>query len=191
LKFVQKDKENMKKLLILIALIIATFAFTQTAEAATDSAGVSAALKPIESQTTQKDKRVEALERVFENYNSPLAPYAEAYVKSADKYGVDWRLLPSIAGLESSFGKRMIPGTYNAYGWGSGTIYFTSWEDGIDKINSKLKSNYMDKWGAQTVWEIGPIYAESPTWAVRVNSFMEKIEAEYAGEAADGLEVTI
>ncbi len=180
----------MKRILILIVLLIALFASTDQTFAATDSAGVSAKLKPIETQTTQKDKRVEALEHVLEDYNSPLVPYAEAYVKSADEYGVDWKLLPAISGLESGFGKHMIPGTYNAYGWGSGRIYFTSWEDGIDKINKSLKSRYMDR-GAITVWEIGPIYAESPTWAVRVNSFMEKIEAEYAGEAADGLEITI
>lgn len=180
----------MKKLLILIALTIATFAFIQTAEAASDSAGVSAKLKPIETQKTQKDKRVEALERVFEKYNSPLVPYAGAYVKSADQYGVDWKLLPSISGLESGFGKHMIDGTYNAYGWGSGRIYFTSWEDGIDKINKSLSERYYAR-GADTVWTIGPIYAESPTWSVRVNSFMEKIEAEYSGQAADGLEVTI
>mgnify|MGYP003393774385 CR=1 FL=1 len=129
--------------------------------------------------TKGPDHRVEALEKVFEKYNSPLLPYASAYVQSADKHGVDWKLLPSIAGLESSFGKRLMPGSYNGYGWGGGHIYFASWEDGIDKINSSLALKYYGR-GANTVWSIGPIYAESPTWAVRVNGFMNQIDAQLA-----------
>jgi hypothetical protein len=35
----------------------------------------------------------------------------------------------------------------------------------------------MNKWGAKDVYSIGRYYAASPTWAVRVESFMNKIEA--------------
>ncbi|MBP7832252.1 MAG: glucosaminidase domain-containing protein [Candidatus Levybacteria bacterium] len=169
----------MRQLILLVALLLVTSLFPTNIYAATNAAS-SAALTPIQLAPKEAiDSRVKALENVLEKYNSPLKPYAKAYVEAADKHGVDWRLLPSIAGLESSFGKHYIPGTYNVYGWGSGRIYFDSWEDGIDHINSKLKANYMDKWGAKDVWEIGPIYAESPTWAVRVNSFMSQIDKEY------------
>lgn len=123
--------------------------------------------------------RIMAVENIFKKYNSPLTGLGRAYVTTADKYGVDWRLLPSISGLESSFGKFLMPQSYNAYGWGGGYIYFKSWEDGIDTINKTLRANYMDKWGAKDVWEIGPFYAESKTWSVRVNGFMEQIQAEY------------
>lgn len=126
---------------------------------------------------TKPDSRVEALERVFEKNNSPLAPYAKDYVKCADKYGVDWRLLPAISGLESSFGQHMIQGSHNGYGWGGGHIYFSSWEEGIDHINKTLASRYYGR-GAKDVWTIGPIYAESPTWAVRVDRFMSQIDNE-------------
>jgi hypothetical protein len=180
----------MKKIIFIIAFITLFGLFPKHAFAASESAGVSASLKPIESTKAQKDKRVEALERVFEKNHSPLTPYAAYYVQSADKYGVDWKLLPAISGLESGFGKAMIDGTYNAYGWGSGRIYFTSWQDGIDTINKGLAERYYAR-GADTVWEIGPIYAESPTWAVRVNNFMNQINAEYVEKATDTLAITI
>lgn len=169
------------RLLILVAtLLLVAALFPQQTYAKTPTAATSAALvSSLEKEATEQDIRVVALQNTLEKYDSPLVPYAQTYVSEADKNGVDWRLLPSIAGLESTFGKRYIEGTYNVYGWGSGRIYFESWEDGIATINATLRKNYMDKWGAQDVWEIGPIYAESPTWAVRVNYFMGKIDEEY------------
>jgi len=124
------------------------------------------------------DTRTKAVRNVFRKYNSPLVDQAVFYVKYADEFGVDWKLLPSIAGLESTFGRFLMPGSYNAYGWGGGYIYFESWEDGIRIINRALRQNYMNR-GAQDVWSIGSIYAESPTWAERVSRFMEEINREY------------
>jgi hypothetical protein len=136
------------------------------------------------------DLRVKALERLFEKHNSPLAPYAKVYVETADKYGVDWRLLPAISGLESSFGVHQLSGSHNSYGWGGGRIYFDSYEDGIETIISSLKKRYYDR-GADTVYKIAPIYAESKTWAPRVTSFMNQIDAEYAHLGTHQLELTI
>lgn len=169
----------MRQLILLVALLLVTSLFPTHIQAAPNAAS-SAALTPLKiGEKEALDYRVSALESVLNKYKSPLAPYAKTYVQAADKHGVDWRLLPSIAGLESSFGKHYIEGTYNVYGWGSGRIYFDSWENGIDHINKTLRANYMDKWGAKNVWEIGPIYAESPTWAVRVDKFMNEINSEY------------
>lgn len=170
----------MKKIIVLITLLfIFTFSTSKT-HAAEKIADASAALQSPENASTGHvvDARVTAVQNVLERYSSPLAPYAKDYVHYADKYSVDWKLLPSIAGLESTFGKNYIPGTYNVYGWGSGRIYFDSWAHGIEVINKSLRTRYMDR-GATTVWTIGPIYAESPTWAVRVNSFMAQFEREY------------
>lgn len=169
----------MRLLILVIALLLATTIFPKNTFAQNHAASSAALVPNLEKQVTEQDMRIVALENTLKKYDSPLAPYAKTYISEADKNGVDWRLLPSIAGLESTFGKRYIEGTYNVYGWGSGRIYFDSWEDGIATINAALKSNYMDKWKATNVWEIGPIYAESPTWAVRVNFFMEKIDEEY------------
>ncbi len=144
---------------------------------------VAASIKPV-------DVRIKALQNVLSSHKSPLAPFASAYITTADKYGVDWKLLPAIAGLESSFGKRQMPGSHNSYGWGGGHIYFTSYEEGIDKILYALRHKYYDR-GADTVYKIAPIYAESPTWAPRVVSFMNKFEAEVNRLELEKLTLTI
>ncbi len=169
----------MKKIILVLALIFVASLLPKKAFAQ-DVARPSASLV---SNLTCKadalnDKRVAALRNVFARHNSPLVEYAGLYVKYADENGVDWRLLPAISGLESSFGIYLIQGTHNGYGWGGGTIYFDSWEDGIATIDKALRQNYIDR-GATDVWSIGPIYAESPTWSVRVNSFMNEIDEEY------------
>lgn len=169
----------MKTVIAIIIVIFAILFFTKSAYAQDKVSEASANLvEYIPQNPYVLDTRVKALRNVLERYNSPLASEAENYVKYADEYGVDWRLLPSIAGLESTFGKFLIPGSYNAYGWGSGRIYFESWEDGIRTINKALRERYMDR-GATDVWSIGPIYAESKTWSVRVNYFMSVFEKEY------------
>ncbi len=169
----------MKKLIFALAIIFALGLFPQQSQAAEVSySSAKLTSKIVAVKSIENDARVRALKNVFARHNSPLVDEAEHYVRYADQYGVDWKLLPAISGLESSWGIALMPGSHNAYGWGGGHIYFESWEDGIRTINAALKSNYINR-GATDVWSIGPIYAESPTWAVRVNRFMNEINAEY------------
>ncbi len=174
----------MNKIIILLITAIAFGTFVPTANAATNTQDTN-----VLAINTQ-DLRVQALENVLSKYGSPLAPYAAFYVETADKYEMDWRLLPAIAGLESSFGLRQMPGSYNSYGWGGGHIYFESIEDGVETVLSALKTKYASR-GATTVETIAPIYSESPTWAPRIRSFMNKFEAEYARLGMHSLELTI
>jgi hypothetical protein len=126
------------------------------------------------------DIRVRKLQAYLEKYNSPLAPYASVFVSEADRYNLDWKLLVAISGVESTFGKRYPQGSYNAWGWGiygTNRFSFPSWEIAIQTISRELRMRYMDKWQAETVWQIGRYYASSPTWASRVVYFMKQIEA--------------
>lgn len=172
----------------LVSVIIGTHSIQ--AYATEKSMQTSAVLAVTEKPVETEDLRVKALEQVFGKYNSPLKPYAKAYVTTADKYGVDWKLLPAISGLESSFGQAQMPGSYNSYGWGRGYIYFNSVESGIDTVLSGLKQNYINR-GALTVEAIGPIYSESPTWAVRVKRFMNEIDIAYKKLESNVLTLTI
>ena len=169
----------MRQLALAVTLLLVTAVFPKHIFAEVYHAPSAALTPQVKNLKQADDLRVAALERVFTKYDSPLTPYAKDYVAMADKHSVDWKLLPAISGLESTFGKQLINGTYNAYGWGSGTIYFKNWVDGIETIDKSLRENYMDKWKATDVWSIGPIYAESPTWSVRVNHFMNEINNEY------------
>jgi len=168
----------MKKIILLIA-IFAIIMFPQKAQAAQIHAEASAQLvSAIPTNKAALDMRVKALKNYFAKKNSPLVDEAANYIKYADMYGIDWKLLPAISGLESSFGIHLLAGSHNAYGWGGGKIYFETWEDGIRVITRALKERYGVGIEANP-WAIGPIYAESPTWAVRVNRFMGEIDQEH------------
>lgn len=126
-----------------------------------------------------EDKRADHLKMYLESRNSPLAPYAQTFINEADKNNLDWKLVAAISGLESSFGLHIPYASYNGWGYGvygTNVRRFESWEDGIAVVSKALREDYMTKWKAKTIPEIGRIYAASPTWAVRVESFMNDIE---------------
>ena len=106
--------------------------------------------------------------------NAPLAKYAEKFVEVANKYDLDYRLLPAIATVESNGGKNNFR-SYNAWGWGNKG--FSSFEEGIEVVAKGLKTGYIDK-GRDTVEEIAPIYCPPnyKNWARSVNQFMNEIE---------------
>lgn len=122
------------------------------------------------------DNRVVRLKSFLAKYNSPLAPYAGRLVAVADRYGLDWRLLPAIAGTESTLGKHYISGTYNPFGWGNGRIRFTSWEQGIEKVGKALYEKYYRRGERPlTIEQVGKIYATSPHWPKSVRLWMGRM----------------
>lgn len=161
----------MKKyILVFILLYLFCFAEAETVFAN----GASAVPKNSEIKA---DNRTAILRQFLAKYDSQLEASAEDFVAAADFYGLDWRMLAAISGIESTFGKQMINGTYNAYGWGGGTIRFKSWSDGIWTISGAIKEKYVDK-GADNIYKIGRIYCPpNPQWPYKVQSFMDKIEA--------------
>lgn len=129
-------------------------------------------------QTLANDLRTAKVARFLAAQGSPLAFSAPTFVQEADKNEFDYRLLVAISGVESTFGKHYIPGTYNVWGWGVGRIPFASFDDGITRISSDLRNKYMAR-GADQVEEIARIYCP-PTyesWAAKVSFFMSQIEA--------------
>ena len=122
-------------------------------------------------------QKKKAIEKVLAKYNSPLAGEVDTFISACQTYGMDCYLLPAITGLESSFGQFIWPDSHNPFGWGGGYIMFDNWSDGIMTVASGLHENYIQR-GANDLYAIGPIYSESPTWAVRVEKFMAEMEHE-------------
>ena len=119
---------KMKTLnLIILATVTIGFLFMPSKAQAAQTAGSSASLKGELFNLAQPDKRIQQLESFLKSYDSPLAEQAENFIISADRYGIDWKLVPAITGVESTFGKRIPYQSYNAYGWASGTYFFESW----------------------------------------------------------------
>jgi hypothetical protein len=169
----------MEKVLVVITtLLLIAFINIPNAYAQELAAGSSAALlKP--SAQESADSRVRILREFLEKYNSPLVPFAKTFINVADKYALDWKLVVSISGVESTFGQQIPVGSFNGWGWGiygDNMIKFSSWTEGIETVSEGLKTRYIDGWGAKDVYEIGRYYAASPTWAQRVEHFMNMIE---------------
>lgn len=134
-------------------------------------------------QAKKSDIETKILTGYLSQFNSPLQYHAQDFVDAAKTHNVDWKLVPAIAGVESTFGK-FIPGGYNAWGWGvygTQAIYFTSWRDGIFTVTKGLKENYINK-GLTDPYSMNTIYAASPFWGGRVSYFiteLEKYEQQY------------
>lgn len=126
-----------------------------------------------------RDERIDTLRAYLTMHNSPLVGEATHFVSEADRLGLDWKLVAAIAGTESTFGKHVPSGSYNAWGWGIPTgaqsgITFDNWKQGITAVSEGLKFRYVDR-GAVSVEQIGRIYAASPRWAGNVRFFLNQI----------------
>lgn len=137
---------------------------------------VAEAQAPVIAQADlERYREVAQLKKFLAKYDSPLTPYSEKFVDVAARYGLDWRLLPAIAGTESIFGKAYVAGTYNPFGWGNGYIYFASWEDGIEVVGKGLGENYKGATNLD-IESVGRTYAESQRWPRSVRFWLGKIE---------------
>lgn len=131
---------------------------------------------------SQSDARAKIVENFFRGYNSPLADVAESFVNVADKYDLDWQLLPSIAMQESNGGKKVIRSSHNPFGFGiyeGLVVKFSSWEEAIERVGKSLREDYVNK-GLTTPHQImakytPPALLKGGDWAIGVNSFMEEL----------------
>lgn len=82
------------------------------------------------------DARIGRLEEYLRAYQSPVAHLAPVFIAIADQNGLDWRLLPSLAIVESSGGKHMRGN--NLFGWSSGKKRFPNAEQAILTVGDAL-----------------------------------------------------
>jgi len=112
---------------------------------------------------------------------SPMSGMGEVFYRSAKARGIDPRLSPSIAKVESGLG-RATPGGYNAFGMTAGTApghrrngswqAFSSWQDAIQSNISFIGSH----WGpVQSPFHMRG-YATSTVWMRHVSSVMSTIQ---------------
>ena len=167
-------KFTFLKLLILISII--TLSHPNQAEAGREMHSPSAQIAAYSTINNGNIYKYLRLKSFLSKYDSPLKEYSYDFISASDKYGLDWRLLPSITGVESTFGKRIPYNSYNAYGWNNGNYKFESWEHSIDHVSEFLKVRYVDR-GYDTIDKIAPIYAPpSSDWAWKVKYFANKLD---------------
>jgi len=82
------------------------------------------------------DPRTVRLQRFFSKLHCPVVTLSEDFVRAADDNQLDWRLLPSIAIIESSGGKAYR--NNNIFGWRNGDQVFPSIRAGLNHVAYKL-----------------------------------------------------
>ena len=126
------------------------------------------------------DARVEMVRQFFEKYKSPLEPFAQNVVDTADKYELDFRLIPAIAMQESNLCRKIIVDSYNCWGfgiYGKKVTRFTDYPEAIETVTKTLAKNYKQN-GLETAEEIMTKYTPSSngSWADSVNYFMNLLQ---------------
>jgi hypothetical protein len=99
-----------------------------------------ALLKPLHYD---EDPRLARLREFFLKYDSPVHYLAAEFLDAADENGLDWRLLPTIAMVESGGGRDHTKN--NIFGWASCRRGFPSVREGIHTVASRLANSRLYK----------------------------------------------
>jgi hypothetical protein len=127
-----------------------------------------------DSSALPGDLRPARLESFFMSYGCPTPHYVNDYVRAADAFQVDYRLLPVISLLESTCG------TYsrlnNHWGWDGAEVGFESVPAGINFVTSQLAGGrpYRDKALDEKLHSYNP----KPRYRREVKRLMNRIETE-------------
>jgi hypothetical protein len=142
-----------------------------------------AGLDEMSSLTSGHDARATLLRKFFSKYSSPLESHSDYVVLQADKYNIDYRLIPSIA-MQESTGCKFIPDdSYNCWGYGiygNNVLRFANYAEGVERVSRGLREDYYNH-GLDTPQKImrkytPPSIALGGPWAYGVEFFFNQIE---------------
>ncbi len=127
--------------------------------------------KPVQAPN-QPDRRAERLRVFFRSYHCPEPHHVEAYLRAADRYGLDYRLLPAISVRETTCGWK--EKNNNFWGYHPGRQSFASVESGIEFLARQLAINppYAGKDLVEKLFTYNPRRA----YADEVRQIMRQIE---------------
>jgi len=119
----------------------------------------------------REDPRFEKLRSFFHKADCPAQEYTSAFLEAADRYDLDWRLLPSLSYVESTGGKAAR--NNNLFGWDSGRAEFSTPSAGIHAVGYRLANSilYKDK----DLDSLLNTYNPLPEYAQKVKSVMRRI----------------
>ncbi len=136
----------------------------------------------ISDEIQPADGRAKIIENFFEGHKAPLSDQSRTFIQVADKYKLDYRLLPAIAMQESNGGKKVIKNSFNPFGYGiygNLVVKFNSWEEAIERVGRALREDYLNQ-GLKNPTQImakytPPSLTRGGVWARGVNTFMEEL----------------
>lgn len=130
-------------------------------------------------KTKDVDARIETVEDFLSYYKSALTPFADEIVTAADKYSLDYRLLPAIAMQESTLCKKAPKNSYNCWGfgiYGKKVTKFANYNEAIETVTKTLATKYKAI-GLETPEQIMSKYnpVSTGTWAQGVSGYMDRL----------------
>ena len=123
-----------------------------------------------------KAKKVEQYYR-SQKTDMPLADYAYEMVVAAEKYSIDYALMPAIARFETSGGRNLCKaaeGANNPFGWGSCKMAFDDFEHAFDHVAWSLSGQNPKTaiYAGKTNKEL--LYIYNPPWVEGILSNYHK-----------------
>src|SRR5215813_1163392 len=117
------------------------------------------------------DPRQITLRNFFHRWECPAESVTSTFIEAADRYKLDWRLLPSLSFVESAGGKGA---RYNnMFGWDSGRAQFPSLTAGIHEVGYRL--SHSDLYRAKSLDQLLLTYNPNPDYGPVVKSVMQRI----------------
>lgn len=187
--------------ILIVGLCVGLITPVAQAEAPIDTLYNQSESAAIDAEGLSQAERAAKIDAFFmKRDNSPLAGHGLAMVQAADKYGIDWRLLPAIATIESNGGKMLCKskqGANNPFGFGSCKIKFKDFDQAIDTVaknlgghNPNTATHYKDKEIDEIIDAYNPPsvrhdYKKLITWA------MNKIGSTDASEVIGSQELAM
>lgn len=126
---------------------------------------------PAPQQTRAFDARLERLRAFFGKSNCPAKDYSGVFLEAADRYELDWRLLPSISYVESTGGKAAK--NNNLFGWKSGRAGFASAAQSIHEVGRRLGRSHLYR--SKSLDQLLATYNPTGDYAQKVKSVMQSI----------------
>jgi len=126
---------------------------------------------PVES-ISRKDPRWILIKQFFLEKNAPAHEFVEDFLIASDRNGLDWRLLPSIALIESGGGKQAR--NNNIFGWANCKVHFKTTRDGIYRVASRLRHSELYK-HKKTVDQILWTYNPQEAYVRHVRAAMDRL----------------
>lgn len=130
--FLQQQLQSVPKRVVVAAgLLVLPFAMRLQKIASAEPVPPKPAL-----HSPRIDPRTQRLVKYMAHLQCPVLSFAEDFIRAADQNHIDWRLLPSIAVIESGGGKAFK--NNNIFGWDNGDWFFPSVASGIREVAFRL-----------------------------------------------------
>ncbi|MDQ6700841.1 MAG: hypothetical protein M3Z36_11745 [Acidobacteriota bacterium] len=128
---------------------------------------------PVTADWPTNDARFQAIQSYFHANDCPVEILSQVFLYESDTHGLDWRLLPSLAVIESSGGKAYRGN--NLFGWDRGDRRFDTLSAGIHEVASRLADSelYRDK----DLDDLLSTYNTHAGYPSRVKSVMRRMSA--------------